>query len=214
MDINFIIQGLIIGISVSAPLGPVGVICIQKTLNKGVLAGFISGLGAAFADILFASIAGFGLSFISDFMADQQIYIRSIGGLFLLFVGVKVFFTNTIKQVRKQRASKSKYIGEFFSVFFLTLSNPITIIFFGAVFAGIGLVGENSNPENTYIVILSILTGALIWWFSLSVIVNLFRHKIRLRSLWWINKIAGVLIVILGIISIVSLFFMDLQLPI
>ena len=212
MGLDSIIQGLIIGISVSAPLGPIGVICIQKTLNKGVLAGFFSGLGAAFADTIYAAIAGFGLTFISDFMTDQQLYLRSIGGAFLIFVGIKVFYTNTIKQVRKQRSGKGKIIGEFLSVFFLTLSNPITIIFFGAVFAGIGLVGEDSNTHITFIITTSIFAGALLWWLSLSLIVNFFRHKIRLRSLWWINKIAGVIIVVLGIASIVSLFFMNIKL--
>lgn len=211
MSFDLIIKGIIIGISVSAPLGPIGVLCIQKTLNKGMLAGFISGIGAAAADTLFAAIAGFGLTFISDFLSSHQLYLRIIGGLFLIFIGFKVFYTNTIKQVRMQRRSKGRAISEFLSVFFLTLSNPITIIFFGAVFAGLGLVDSNASSAHATALVLSILTGAVIWWISLAFIVNFFRKKIRLRSLWWINKIAGALIVLLGAGTIVSLLFMDIK---
>lgn len=205
----YILKGLIIGLTVSAPMGPIAVFCLQRTLNKGVWIGFISGLGAAFADTVYAAIAGFGLSIISDFLTEQQFYIRGIGGIFLIIVGVKVFYTNTIKQARKQKVNKGRLLGDFASVFFLTLSNPITVIFFGAVFAGIGLAGEGGSTYLTFLTVAGVLVGAMLWWLLLAFIINLFRHKIRLRSIWWINKIAGALIVILGIGSVVSLLFVE-----
>ncbi len=197
------------GISVSAPLGPIGIIVLQKTLNKGILTGFLAGMGAAFADTLFAIIAGFGITIISDFLTGQQFMFRSIGGVILILLGAKVFYTNTIKQVRGQKASKGKVFGDFISVLFLTLSNPITIIVFGAIFAGVGIVGDNANTVSTSIMLLGIFSGATFWWLTLAISVNFFRHKIRLRSLWWINKIAGGIIVVLGVFFIISLFYLD-----
>ncbi len=209
MVIGFILKGIIIGLTVSAPMGPIAVFCLQRTLNKGIWIGFLSGLGAAFADTLFAAIAGFGLSIISDFLTEQQFYIRGIGGLFLIVVGVKVFYTNTIKQARKQKVTKGRIFGDFVSVFFLTLSNPITVIFFGTVFAGIGLAGEDGSSYPTLLTVSGVLIGTILWWLILATVINFFRHKIRLRSIWWINKIAGALIVILGAASVVSLMFVD-----
>lgn len=198
-----------VGISVSAPLGPIGIIILQKTLSKGVLIGFLAGMGAVFADTLYAMIAGFGISFISDFLVGQQFYFRSIGGVVLILLGAKVFYTNTIKQVRGQKSSKGRILGDFISVFFLTLSNPLTIIVFGALFAGIGIVGDPANTFNTSIMVLGIFTGASFWWFTLAVGINYFRHKIRLRNLWWINKIAGGIIIVFGIIFILSIYYLD-----
>lgn len=173
------------------------------------MTGFLAGMGAAVADTFYALIAGFGISFISDFLVDQQFYFRSIGGVVLILLGAKVFFTNTIKQVRGQKSSRGKVLGDFISVFFLTLSNPITIIVFGAVFAGVGIVGKDANTFNTSIMVLGIFSGAALWWLSLAVGINYFRHKIRLRNLWWTNKIAGAAIAVLGVISILSLFYLD-----
>ncbi|MEA3444066.1 MAG: LysE family transporter [Bacteroidota bacterium] len=209
MELILIIKGLIIGISVSAPLGPIGIICLQKTLNKGVLTGFLAGMGAAFADTFYALIAGFGVSFISDFFVDQQFYLRGAGGALLIILGLKVFYTNTIKQVRRQRSSKGNIFGDFISVFFLTISNPITIIVFGAIFAGIGLAEEGANTYQAGIIVLGIFSGATLWWLTLAISINYFRHKIRLRSLWWINKIAGGIIAIIGLFFIVSLLYIE-----
>lgn len=208
MEIELFIKGLIIGISVSAPMGPIAVFCLQRTLNKGIWVGFMSGLGAAFADTFYAIIAGFGLHFVSDFIDEQQFYIRGIGGAFLILLGIKVFYTNTIKQARKKQLSKGRLIGDFFSVFLLTLSNPLTVLFFGAVFASTGIVHVKSGDYGTLIAVIGVFIGTILWWFILSFIVNLFRNRIRLRQIWWINKVSGALIVVIGFASVVSLFFL------
>lgn len=204
--IDYFIKGIIVGVSVSAPLGPVALICVQKTLNRGAITGFISGLGAACADTIYAIIAAFSTTFISNFVDTQQFLLRVAGGLLLVIFGVKIYLTNTIKQVRRQKIKKSNSIGDFLSVFFVTISNPITIIFFGAVFTGLGLVSADSLTFSSYFLIGGVLTGTIIWWLILSTVISLFRHKIRLRSLWWINKIAGAVVTVLGILAVMSVF--------
>lgn len=199
-----IIEGIILGVSVSAPLGPIGVLCIQRTLNRGKNFGLISGLGAALADVFFATLAAFGISFVV-FDAHNDIF-RIVGGTILFVVGVKMFFTNPIAQIRKPSSSKS-YWGYFASTFFLTLTNPLTIIFFAASFAALGLNKYSDNSVYLVLMVLSVFAGALLWWASLVLTVNAFRKKFRLRNLWWINKISGIVIALLSVISIILLFF-------
>lgn len=211
MGINYLLNGLVVGITVSLPLGPMGILCIQRTMNKGVKSGIVSGLGIAVGDTLYAIIAGFGISFIMDFLDAQHLIIRFIGGLFLIYLGYKIFVTNPGKELRKQRRKRYNPISDFFSVFFLTLSNPITIIFFGGVFAGFGLVEKDASVYHTIMLVVGVFFGAMLWWGLLALIVNIFRHKIRLRNLWWINKITGVVIMLLGIFVSISVFFLDID---
>lgn len=202
----FLIKGLGFGILVSAPLGPLGVLCIQRTINKGFLSGFVSGFGAAMADLIYASIAGLGISIIADFIEAQQSIIRAVGGIVVLVLGVLIFNSNPVKQLRKQKTQKSSYIGDFISSFLITITNPLTVVFFGAVFTGVGL-NHTDSLEPVVLILLGIFIGALFWWMALTIIVNLFRKRIRLRNLWWINKITGVLVAIFGIGVFISIFF-------
>jgi threonine/homoserine/homoserine lactone efflux protein len=206
LDFLLILKGIIVGISVSAPLGPLGILCIQRTINKGFLSGFFSGLGAAVADILYASVAGFGISIIADFLKDHEYSIRAIGGLFVVVVGIMIFRSNPVKQIRQQKNQKKGYLGDFISGFFITITNPITIIVFGAVFAALGL-NESSTLKLIFFTLIGIFSGALLWWLSLTTGVNIFRKKIRLRNLYWINKITGIIVTIFGIVVFVSIFF-------
>ncbi len=199
-----VVEGIILGISVSAPLGPIGVLCIQRTLNKGRNFGLVSGLGATLADTFYAVLAAFGISFV---VLDAHNYVfRIVGGAILIIVGIKMFFTNPIVQIRKPTGRKS-YLGFFASTFFLTLTNPLTIVFFAASFATLGMNKYSGHPAYLILMVVSVSLGALIWWFSLIFTVNAFRKKFRLRNLWWINKISGLLIALLAIISIILLFF-------
>ena len=204
MGIELFIQGIILGFSASVPLGPMGLICIQKTLNRGRLAGLVSGAGAAAADTFYAVIAAFGISFITDFIQREQFTLRIIGSIILLLLGYKIFVTNPAIQIRKQQRKKNNLLGDFASIFFLTLSNPITVFFFGAVFASTGILkGENSFLELIQVVV-GVFTGAMLWWLILTTFVNIFRSKFRLKRLWWINKITGAVIVIFGIAAIIG----------
>jgi threonine/homoserine/homoserine lactone efflux protein len=208
MGIAILIQGIILGFSASVPLGPMGLICIQKTLNRGRLAGLVSGAGAAAADTFYAIIAAFGISFITDFIQKEQFILRIIGSIILVLLGYKIFITNPAIQIRKQSRKKNSLIGDFVSIFFLTLSNPITVFFFGAVFASTGILkGENSFIELLEVV-LGVFTGAMLWWFILTTVINVFRSKFRLKRLWWINKITGAVIVIFGVSAIIGTLYL------
>jgi len=205
LDYILILKGIIVGVSVSAPLGPLGILCIQRTINKGFLSGFVSGLGAAVADILYASVAGFGISIIADFLKLHEDVIRGLGGIIVLIVGIMIFRSNPVKQIRQQKTQKRSYVSDFISSIFITITNPLTIVFFGAVFAGFGL--DQATTMNPILLTLAgIFAGALLWWMSLSIAVNIFRSKIRLRNLYWINKITGVLVAIFGILVFISIF--------
>lgn len=206
MDITFIIKGIAIGILVSVPVGPVAVLAIQRSLNKGFKSGFITGIGAASADIIYAIIAGFSITFISDFLIENQTYIRIIGGVFLVFIGYKIFTSNPAKQIRKHKTKGHNYYKDFLTSFFVTVSNPLTIIAFGAIFASFHMVNDKSASFSVIILIITVFSGALLWWVSLISIVTIFKNKIRLRNLLWINRITGLLIILFATLLIISSF--------
>ena len=204
MMTTLFVQGILIGLFVSIPMGPIGVLCIQRTLQQGRLSGFISGLGAAFADTLFAGIAGFGLTMVSDFFQDQRMFIMLIGAVILIFLGCRMFFRNTIKQARAIKYKQTNLLSDFVSVFALTITNPLTIIFYGIVFASFGMVQD--NVLSLGIILTGIFCGAISIWFLLSTFVNLFRKYFRLRVIFYINKIAGIIIVLFGLFAIYNAF--------
>jgi len=202
MAIELLVRGIIIGLLASIPLGPIGILCIQRTINKGKLSGFVSGLGAAVADTIFAIIAGFGLSFITNFIEKQQSILEFGGGLLIMLLGVKIFFSNPINQLRRNRRKKNNLYEDFFSVLLLTLGNLIAGIFlFGALYAGIGGAKATANVMATIYTVLGVMAGGTLWWYTLSTLVNLFRRKFRLKQLWWINKLTGVVIFSFGIVA-------------
>ncbi|MCF6366416.1 MAG: LysE family translocator [Bacteroidales bacterium] len=206
MDITFIIKGVAIGILVSIPVGPVAVLAIQRSLNKGFKSGFITGIGAASADIVYAVIAGFSITFISDFLIENQTYIRIIGGLFLILIGYRIFISNPAKQIRKLRTKGNNYYKDFFTSFLVTVSNPLTILAFGAIFASFNMVDKESGTFSVFILIITVFSGAAFWWIALTAITTIFKNKIRLRNLLWINRITGVLIVLFAVLLIISAF--------
>ena len=207
MEVGFLIKGLIVGFLASIPLGPVGVLCIQRTINKGRIYGLFSGLGAATIDSFFALVAAFGLTYIINFIEEQQFYIQLIGGVVIIILGVKIFNTNPIKQIRRHRRKKNKLIEDYFSVFFLTLSNPLAIFLFVAAFAGIGIVSSDDSNVKSFLIISGVFLGATSWWATLTFFVDLFRKRFRLKQLWWINKIAGLLIIIFGVAAMLAVFY-------
>ncbi len=207
MEIEFLLKGIIVGFLASIPLGPVGVLCIQRTINKGRVYGLFSGMGAATVDSFFALVAALGLTFIINFIEEQQFYIQLFGGGVLIFLGTRIFNTNPIRQIRRHRKKKNKLVEDFFSVLFLTLSNPLAIFLFVAAFAGIGLVTSKDSSIKSSLIIAGVFLGAMLWWTSLTFFVDLFRKKFRLKQLWWINKIAGILIIVFGVAAMLSVFF-------
>lgn len=206
-DIIYLFKGMLVGLMVSIPLGPMGVLIIQKTLHKGALSGFIAGMGAASADFFYASLAAFGLGFVINVIQTHELLLQIIGGIFLIVIGLKIYFDNPIRQIHRKRSgrvSRKGLLGDYVSLFFLTVSNPITIVVFMAVFAGMSVFTENSSLLGELFVVLGILLGGGVWWYTLSTLVNIFRKKFRLRVLVTINKVSGLVIAILGALVILS----------
>lgn len=201
MNLSYIIDGIIIGISASIPLGPIGVLVIQRTLNKGRLSGFASGLGAALSDTIYAIIAGFSLSFIVGFIETQMLWIQIFGACVLIGLGLKIFYTNPAVQLRRQKKRSSSLIQDLFSTFVLTITNPLAIFLFLAFFAGFRVVDAEQTLFDRFMLISGVFMGAAFWWFTLSSLINLLRSKINLRRLFWLNKIAGSTIVLLVCIA-------------
>jgi len=201
MFLTLIAKGILIGLLVSIPLGPIGVLVIQRTVNKSRMAGLLSGMGAALSDTVYAIIAGFSLTFVIDFIRAHEMLFQVIGAVVVLVLGIHIFFTNPVKDIRRNRLRGNTHFQDIISSFLVTFSNPLTVFVFLAVFTSSGVAVSLEQPYHSFFVILGILTGAFLWWFSLSGIVSLFRHKINLRILWWINKTAGAIIILFVLIT-------------
>lgn len=198
----YFLKGLILGLSVAAPVGPIGLLCIQRTLNKGRKSGFFSGLGAATADATYGLIAAFGLTVISNFLLKNQTLIRLVGGMFLIYLGGKTFLLTPANEAAKSEEGKS-ILDDYLSTLFLTITNPMTILSFLAIFAGLGLSNTNSSLLSATMV-LGVFLGSALWWLILSSSVNWLRYKIGNKVLKYINMISGGIIIVFGIIAILN----------
>lgn len=201
MDINFFLKGLIIGFSIAAPVGPIGVLCIRRTLDCGLTSGLVSGLGAATADAIYGCIAGLGLTFVSNLLIRQQLWLHLIGGTFLCYLGIKTFVSPPAQQAAQSRGKS--LVSAYASTFFLTLTNPMTILSFTAIFAGLGIVSTRGNYVSAMILVMGVFSGSTFWWMLLAGGIGLFRRKFPLSQLQWINRISGVMITIFGLFALV-----------
>lgn len=205
MIFMLLIKGIIVGLLASIPLGPIGIICIQRTINKGKLSGFLSGMGAASADTVFAAIAGFSLSFIISFIQEQQVFFQAVGGLIVFGLGIKIFYTNPVKQLRRHKRKQNNLLEDYLSVLLVTITNPLAVFLFIALFASLGVVVEGENILLSLVATSGVFIGAILWWYILTTLVNIFRDKFRLKQLWWINKLSGAVIFTLGAVAIFGL---------
>lgn len=195
-------KSLIIGFAIAAPVGPIGVLCIQRSLHDGFKVGLMTGLGAATADGIYGLIAGFGLTAVSFFLVAQQFWIRLVGGLFLLYLGTKLLLTPYHEKRVKGKAEKSAWHA-YASAIFLTLGNPATILSFVAIFAGLGLGSEDRNYGDACILILGITLGSAAWWIFLSGgVAFILHHRINSTSMRVINIISGIVMLGFGIAAL------------
>lgn len=199
-------KGFGMGLLVSIPLGPIGVIIVQRTLNKGWLSGLFSGLGAAFADFIYAILAATGFGIILDLIVAHDKIIKLIALTIVAIIGIALFRKN-IKALKKEYKKSPNFITDFFSVFLLTLSNPLAIGVFLALFAG--TAGQYISMSSIIAILTGVLLGAIFWWMLLTILISLFRKKIRLRNLYWINKITGIVVFTLGIVGIIFVVFSE-----
>ena len=203
MDIGFLLRGVIIGFSIATPVGPIGVLCIRRTLAEGHASGLISGLGAATADAIYGCIAGFGLTLISSFLISQQVWLRLVGGSFLCFLGLRTFLSKPVEQAALVKGRG--LVGSYASTFFLTITNPMTILSFAAIFAGLGVGGASVSHVSAALLVLGVFVGSALWWFILSGVANVFRAEFSHDKLKWINRVSGIIIMAFGVIALLSL---------
>lgn len=202
MEYVLLLKGIIIGFALALPIGPVGILCIRKTITRGHLPGMIIGFGAATADAMYGCVAALGLTFISDLLVTQHMWLRLIGGAFLLYLGIKTFLTHPVEEM--PQANGRGLLGTYVSTLLLTLTNPLTIFAFLGVFAALGLRNGNLGYGSAATLVSGVFLGSALWFFTLSYGVTLFRKKINSTGLGWINRISGLLIILFGIIAIVS----------
>ncbi|NOY38182.1 MAG: LysE family translocator [Chlorobi bacterium] len=208
MEAKLFIAGILIGFLVSLPVGPMGIYVVRKTMNHGRWAGFRSGLGITTADLIFASVAAIGLSVVIAFIDERKLLFQISGGLVVLALGLKIFFTSPRKLVRSNRNKKGpKLFEDYFSVLLLTLSNPLTILFYLALFASLKSSDQWNFFQGPVLLILGIGLGASGWWLFLTSLLSRFRKKIRFQKIFWFNKLAGALIMIFGLVVLGTLFF-------
>ena len=203
MNLNVILTGFILGFSIAAPVGPVGLLCIRRTLADGRASGFVSGLGAATADAFYGCIAGFGLTVGSQLLIGQQFWLRLIGGAFLCYLGVRTFLS-----VPAARAAQARGVGllsAYGSTLVLTLTNPLTILSFAAVMAGLGLSGAGLGFAAPLMFVGGVFLGSASWWLILSVAVGLARSRVTPALLRWINRFSGALIVAFGVVALAGI---------
>jgi len=197
-------KGLLIGFVIAAPVGPIGVLCARRTLMHGRRAGFFSGMGAATADALYGFIAAFGLTVVSDMLISRQFWLRLLGGAVLCVLGVKTLLSEPQEKKDIPKSIK-RYAGMYTSTFLLTLTNPMTIFSFAAVFAGLGLAGAKGSAESAGILVLGVFLGSGLWWLSLVGILTLFKRRFQHHELQWVNRLAGIMIAGFGVLALLSL---------
>lgn len=199
--LGLLVQGIVLGFSIAAPVGPIGVLCIRRTLQNGFKSGLASGLGAASADAVYGTIAAAGLTLAADFLARQQAWLGMLGGAFLLFLGVRTF-RSPPPEADGGDTEENKLGGDYLSTFLLTLSNPITIFSFMALFGGLGAQGEAASPGSAYLLVLGVFSGSALWWLTLTTGVSLLRGRFSQEMMRWVNRIAGVVIVGFGLVML------------
>ena len=202
MPLDYLLKGIIIGFSIAAPVGPIGVLTIKRTLAEGRLSGFVTGMGAAMADTVYGFIAGFGLTVISAFLLTQAFWIKLIGGLFLLFLGVKSFLSKPASNAAK--LDSKGLLSNLVSTFFLTLTSPVTILSFVAIFAGLGLGTTKTDYTSSLSLVFGIFLGSALWWLILSSVVGFFQTKITPERLVWINRLSGLILLSFGLLALYS----------
>lgn len=202
MILEYFAKGLVIGFAIAAPVGPIGMLVIRRTLADGRVLGLVTGLGAAAADAFYGCVGAFGLTFISGFLMGYALWIKLLGGLFLCWLGI-----STVVAKPKEddgNGTKVRYASAFLSTSLLTLTNPATILSFMAVFAGLGVGTGSGNYRTAGIVVAGVFTGSALWWLLLSGSVSLVRHRLASSTMKWINRGSGLFLLGFGVVALIS----------
>jgi len=203
MSTNFFLRGLIIGFTVAAVVGPISVLIIRRTLAVGRLNGLFSGFGAASADAVYASVAGFGLTFISTFLVSQRNILSIVGGFFLFYLGIRAILAK-VEETDLGHTKSGNLLAAYGSTFFLTLTNPMTILSYTAIFAGLGLGDTHGNYASAIGMILGVFSGTSLWFLLLTSAVSLLHSRFNLKGLQWVNRISGLVLFGFGAAALIS----------
>lgn len=205
--LSFIVKGFVIGVLVSAPLGPSGVLCIQRTLSKGRLYGLITGLGVACSDLVYALITGLGMSFVTLFIENNELPLKIIGSLVMLGFGIYLFTHNPVHTLQsKAREIKDNYTQQFLSGFFLTLSNVFIIFLFIGLYSRFGYFTEDYPSYKRILGYFMIFFGAIFWWFVITYLISRIKEHYNIRNIWVINKTTGTILITVSVIGLLNAF--------
>lgn len=199
-DLELLVKGALAGLAISAPVGPVNILCISRALLRGPRSGLISGLGAASADTFYGAIAGFSISYVIQFLVREKFWIRLVGGFLLIGIGI-VYLVRRPPSLKEQKRSEAAH-SEYISTFMLTLTNPTVVLSFLAVLAALGL-GQPKSVLSSLVLVSGILVGAMLWWGMLVATANHFRDRLNDRAMVWMNRIAGLAIGGFGIVTLI-----------
>ncbi len=189
--IYILLRGIAIGILISAPMGPIGMFVIQRTLSKGRWPAFFSGVGASLSDLVYCLLAGLGLTFITDFIEAHQVLLQVIGGAVLAAFGIYLFRKNPTRSLKPAVSGSNNFWRDTVTGFALTFSNPLILFFIIGLFARFNFILPEYKPFHFVLAYTSILVGALIWWYVVTLFVNAVRSRFNVRSLWMVNRIIG-----------------------
>ena len=201
--LSLFLKSVIIGFAIAAPVGPIGILCIQRSLHDGFKVGLMTGMGAALADGVYGLIAGLSLTAVSSLLVAQEFWIRLIGSLFLIYFGIKILLTPPRERTTGSHANRSPWRA-CVSTFFLTLANPMTILAFIAVFSGLGLANTSTDYTRALFLITGITLGSTCWWLLLSGgVAFILRHRVSHKAMQLINFISGFIILAFGLFMLV-----------
>ena len=204
MDFSIFLRGLAIGFGIAAPVGPIGVLCIRRTLADGRAVGFASGLGAATADAVYGAVAAFGLTLVSRALVGQRVWLQAAGGIFLCYLGVRTWLSTPASSTEAS-GPRGGLFSAWVSTFALTLTNPTTILSFVAIFAGLGLGAVAGGYGAAALMVSGVFLGSAIWWLLLSVGVGFFRSALTRHGLRLVNRLASVIITAFGLAALMGL---------
>ena len=201
--VDLVFKGMLIGMVASAPMGPVGILCVQRTLHKGRWFGFVTGIGAAISDIIYAGITGFGMAFVMDFVNNDQnkFYLQIIGSVLLLGFGLYTYRSDPTKNMRQSGMQRGTFWYNTWTAFLVTFSNPLIIFLFMALFAQFAFVIPD-HPFEMFVGFASIVGGALLWWYGLSWLVDKVRTIFDAQGIRIINRVIGAVVTIFSVVSL------------
>lgn len=202
--LGLIIKGIIIGILVSAPMGPIGMLCIRRTLYKGRWHGFVTGLGAALSDVIYAALTCLGMGVVVNFIEANQAPLQLTGSIVLGIFGFYIFRSNPTRSLQKKQEKKLSFTQDFITAFLLTFSNVLIVFLYIGLFARFGFVLPDHSIWMSLFGIIFIGVGAILWWFGITYLVSKLSKWFNVRGIWLLNRIVGIVIISLAVIGALS----------